>query len=179
MDLRMPGIGGVEAIRRLQASGATAVHVAVTGSGLDGAAQDAIAAGAREVILKPYLEGDLLRRIGAQLGIRYACDDGPARRRVETAARAATARIPTARIPPAVTAQLSRLLSAVPHGLRAELLDAVVRARPQRIESLAAQIGEHSAEAAARIRALAQDFNYDGLSAALTAAAAAPITAGG
>ena len=160
MDLRMPGIGGIEATRRLRAGGCTSVIIALTSSGFDDAKQDGLAAGASDVIWKPYLERDLLQRIATLLGIRYVHDSGAARRTQTSVIATVTE-----------TTELSLLLKTVPQALRAQLHEAVVRVRPQRIDMLAAQIGEHSAEAAARIRALAQDFNYDGLGVALDAAA--------
>jgi CheY-like chemotaxis protein len=160
MDLRMPGIGGVEATRRLRAGGSTSVILALTGSGFDGAEHDGLEAGASGVMLKPYLENDLMQRIATLLGIRYVYATGA----VHCTHAGAIATL-------AETTDLSLALKTVPQALRAQLLDAVVRARPRRIEDLVAQISEHSAEAAARVRTLAQDFNYDGLATALDEAA--------
>jgi PAS domain S-box-containing protein len=160
MDLRMPGIGGIEATRRLRAGGCTSVIIALTGSGFDDARRDGLEAGVTDVMVKPYLENALLQRIATLLGIRYVYSDAAARH-TQTGAIAIVAETPG----------LSLLLKDVPLALRGPLREAVVRVRPQRIEGLAAQINEHSAEAAARIRALAQDFNYDGIIRALDAAA--------
>ncbi|MGE3579755.1 MAG: hypothetical protein AB7I25_14975, partial [Vicinamibacterales bacterium] len=67
---------------------------------------------------------------------------------------------------------LERALRALPAELLAGLRDAAAGARAGRIEQLAAQAAAHSADAAARIRALARDFQYDRLAAALAAVTA-------
>ena len=71
MDLRMPGISGLETVRRLRAGGSTAVIFAVTASGLADAETEARNAGVDDFVRKPYREVDLLATIGERLGVHY------------------------------------------------------------------------------------------------------------
>jgi PAS domain S-box-containing protein len=157
MDLRMPGIGGREAIRRLRAGGAKTPIVVVTASALGETMRDIQDDGANDVVLKPYRQADLLQRIGEWLQVRYVYgrepDTGPSRR-VDPGMEAAA---------------LALLLRDVPGPLVAELQSAVREARLARIELLAAQVAVHSAEGAEQIRTLARDFRYDSLATALGA----------
>jgi len=77
MDVRMAGIGGIEAIRRLRAAGRSTVIVAFTASGLDAMMAEARAAGANEVLLTPYKEAELLHRIADLPRLRYEYADDP------------------------------------------------------------------------------------------------------
>ncbi len=71
MDVRMPGMGGLEAVRRLRESGSKTVIIAVTASSLAEAEEEARDAGADAFVRKPYQEGELLAVIGERLGVRY------------------------------------------------------------------------------------------------------------
>jgi CheY-like chemotaxis protein len=156
MDLRMPGIGGVEAIRRLRASDATVPVLALTASSVESAAEQSIAAGANAMMTKPYVEADLLRAIGDLTGVRY--------RHEAAAAGPADAVADSAR-------SLEQDLRTLPAELIAQLRDAVASARAGRVEQLAGDAAVHSPEAAAGIRALARDFRFDRLADALESAA--------
>ena len=155
MDLRMPGMGGVSAIRQLRASGSQAVIVACTASGLEQECAAALEAGAEETLSKPYREAYLLERIGALLGLRYAYQQKP------------TSVPPAAAASLGSTSTLSELLHGLPDELRAELRDAVLEARPARIEALAERVATHSPLAAQEIMALVRNFAYEPLSEAL------------
>jgi signal transduction histidine kinase/CheY-like chemotaxis protein len=155
MDVRMPGIGGIEAIRRLREAGSKAILVVFTASWFDGVREQALEAGADEVLLKPYREAELLGRIGDLLGVQYTHEED-----ITPAAEARTTEAMR-------VAALSKLLGKVPERLVTELHGAVIEARARRIDELAAQIGEHSADAAAQIRDLAREFRYEGLASAL------------
>lgn len=154
MDLRMPGMGGVEAIRRLRAAGSRAVIVAFTASGFDELEQEARAAGANDVLFKPYREADLLERLAQLLGLRLRFDPEP--ERGERAGAVAGA-----------TPSLAEQLRAVPAPLLAELREAALRARPAALHALAEQVESHASGAAARIHELAENFRYEELTAAL------------
>ena len=71
MDVRMPGMGGLEGVRRLRQSGSKAAIVAVTASGLADTENEAREAGVDAFVRKPYREGELLAAIGERLGVRY------------------------------------------------------------------------------------------------------------
>ena len=71
MDLRMPGMGGLEGIRRLRQSGSKAAIFSVTASGLTDTEDEARESGVDAFVRKPYREGELLAAIGERLGVRY------------------------------------------------------------------------------------------------------------
>lgn len=152
MDLRMPGMGGLEAIRRLRAAQSEAVLVAFTASGFEELTEAALAHGANDVIFKPYRETQLLETIADLLHLELAYE-GDA--------------LPAAPEGPAPPPSLASLLKDVPPPLRQQLRDAVLQARAQRVESLAEEVGAFSAQAATQVRELVRDFRFDDLAAAL------------
>jgi CheY-like chemotaxis protein len=158
MDLRMPGIGGREAIRRLRAAGATTPIVVLTASAFGEQAHEIHEDGADDIHLKPYREADLLQKIGEWLHVRYIHEASPAPPEVKLATE------PTSS---------EGLLRAVPVELLDRLHCAVQEARVGQIELLATQVAEHTVAGAEQIRALARDFRYDSLAAVLGAARAA------
>ena len=62
---------------------------------------------------------------------------------------------------------IGQLLAQLPEALRAELREATLEARVERIEQIAQRAVEHSAAAAEQIRALARRYDYDTLLSAL------------
>ncbi len=155
MDLRMPGMGGLEAVRRLRKSGSRAAIITVTASSMVDAEADARDAGADAFVRKPYQEAELLGVIGERLGIRYTY--GP------TLPRAPAG---TDRRPPAGSA-LSQGLGSLPQALVDQLREAALEGRAKRLEWLADQVEQYSEAASAEIRGLARDFQYDALVSAL------------
>ena len=155
MDLRMPGMGGLEGIRRLRQSGSKATIVSVSASGLAETEKEAREAGVDAFIRKPYQEDALLAVIGERLGVRFVYGlpvPRPSGRTNRNAAGRST---------------LSQRLSSLPPALIEQLREAAIEGRPKRLESLADQVGQHSEEVSAEIRALARDFQYDSLVSAL------------
>jgi PAS domain S-box-containing protein len=154
MDLRMPGMGGIEAIRRLRGARTSAVLVAFTASSIAGAEEEAHEAGADDILLKPYRESDMLHLIGERLGVQYDYEriSQPVARQTTTTTVAAT---------------LPSLLTGVPSGLVEQLRAAALEARAQRIRQLADEVHGHSAVAAELIRDLAGSFRYEDLIEAL------------
>lgn len=65
MDLSMPGVGGIEAIRRLRASGATSPVVVLTSFAEADRVRDAVEAGAIGYLLKDSEPGDVLDAVRA------------------------------------------------------------------------------------------------------------------
>ena len=78
MDLRMPGMSGLDAIRQIreqeQEKGKRIPIMAITASVLDEQCAHATQAGADDFILKPFLQNELLQKIGTLLGIRYVLE---------------------------------------------------------------------------------------------------------
>ena len=153
MDVRMPGLGGLEAIRRLKARRPGLPIIAVTASGLAQTEDEARGAGADAFVRKPYREGELLAVLGEHLGARYA-HDAPMPRRD---GRPGDAKLST----------LSQQLSSLPPSLIEQLRQAAIEGRARRLESLANEARIHSEAASAEILALARDFQYDLLVSAL------------
>jgi signal transduction histidine kinase/DNA-binding response OmpR family regulator len=157
MDLRMPGMNGVEAIRQLRSAGVATPVVAFTASGLDMLAREAVLAGAEEVVLKPCTESVLHETVGRVLQLQYLYEE-PA---------AAVARL----VEPVVrTPQEPQLLADVPQPLLRELLTAAIQARTVQVERLAEQVARHAPAGAERIRKLVREFRMDDLIALLRAA---------
>jgi PAS domain S-box-containing protein len=144
-DLRMPGMDGLEVIRRVrELPGGDAVKiVCVTASAYDTDEAAAMEAGANAFMKKPVRDDELLARIGELVGARLV--DA-----LETSPSGAPAR-------PA----LSQLVQELPADLVRELREAATAARARRIEELAKQVSEHSEAAAAAIAELARSFRYD------------------
>jgi CheY-like chemotaxis protein len=155
MDLRMPGIGGIEAIRRLRATGSKARLLAFTASGFDELTDAARAAGADDVVFKPYRETQLLEKIALLLNLELAYEG-------DTRQQPLRSRAPEA--------PLASLLQRVPVPLREQLREAVLQARAQRVESLANEVDAFSSDAASQVRAMARDFRYEELADALAEA---------
>jgi signal transduction histidine kinase/CheY-like chemotaxis protein/PAS domain-containing protein len=154
MDLRMPGIGGIEATRRLRAAGSSAIIVAFTASGLDDLVAEARAAGADHVFLKPYKEAELVQRLGDWLGVRFVygpADDGE----------------PGGPGPEPPPAELRALVAGVPRRLRDRLRLAAIQARPAQVDELVAEVEAEAPAAAAAVRGLARGFRYHEIAAAL------------
>jgi CheY-like chemotaxis protein/anti-sigma regulatory factor (Ser/Thr protein kinase) len=154
MDLRMPGMNGLEATARLRAAGSEAVVIAITASGLSDAEPQALAAGANAFVRKPYLEADLLTKIATLLGISYTYPK----------------RIPTP--PPSAASAhpglgLRGLRALLPAKLVEDLCDAARKARAQRLKLLAESVRAYSESGARDIALLADSFGYDELLAVL------------
>jgi signal transduction histidine kinase/HAMP domain-containing protein/ActR/RegA family two-component response regulator len=156
MDLRMPGLGGLEAVRRLREGGSTAAIISVTASGLTGVEDDAREAGVDAFVRKPYRDGELLAVIGEQLGIQYIYGS-PGQPPSLTDGQAA------GRLP------LSQILRNLPPDLIDQLRDAAIAGRAKRLEFLADQARQHSEDVSTAIRALVRDFQYETLVSALPA----------
>jgi PAS domain S-box-containing protein len=155
MDLRMPGMGGLEAVRLLRQRGSKAAIFSVTASSLSGAENEARDAGVDRFVRKPYLEGELLAAIGDSLGVRYIYGSSQPRPSV-----------PAAPKKPGGSA-LSRRLSGLPPVLIDQLREAALGGRARQLEFLADQVTQYSEDASAEIRSLAREFEYDALLAAL------------
>ena len=155
MDLRMPGMGGLEGIRRLRQSGSKAAIFSVTASGLAGTENEARESGVDAFVRKPYREGELLAAIGERLGVRYLYGSSVPR--------------PSGRVhrDAAGRSTLSQRLSSLPPALIDQLREAAIEGRAKRLESLADVVEQHSEDVSAEVRALARDFQYDALVSAL------------
>ena len=146
MDLQMPGMGGVEAIRRLRLAGSNAAIVVNTASVDEGAEIEVLEAGADAFVRKPAPEGELLDTVARTMRLTL----------VETGA------LPVPVATPAIVAP-AIALRPVPAALLAQLADAARQARVSQILKTAGEIEKHDAAAAECVRQLVQDFRYDDL----------------
>ncbi|MHC9542082.1 MAG: PocR ligand-binding domain-containing protein [Vulcanimicrobiota bacterium] len=71
MDIRMPVMDGLEAIRRIKATGITTRIVALTAHALEEEKMEILAAGCDDFIRKPYRETEVFETLARQLGIRF------------------------------------------------------------------------------------------------------------
>lgn len=74
MDIRMPQMNGIEAIKKLHALDPTMKIMAVTGSTAKEDTADAIKAGASEVIIKPFNQNEMAFRIVKNLREKIKAD---------------------------------------------------------------------------------------------------------
>jgi len=144
MDLHMPGMGGLAAIKVLRQADTQAVIVVTTAGAGDGTANAVLAAGAAGMLRKPYRESELFETIGRAMGVNF----------IEVDAGAAE--------PPHVapTVDLGSLVRTIPPDLIAKLREASLQARASRLVQLADQVAVHSGQAADAIRELADGFRY-------------------
>lgn len=71
MDIRMPVMDGMEAIRRIRATGITTRIVALTAHALEEEKIEILAAGCDDFIRKPYRETEVFEVLAKQLGVRF------------------------------------------------------------------------------------------------------------
>jgi CheY-like chemotaxis protein len=151
MDLHMPGIGGLAAIRQLRKAGTKAAIVVATAAADDSTEESVAAAGADALIRKPYRDAELFDAIARSMGATF----------VEAPAAPQVAARRSARPP------LATLLRDVPPDLADELATAARQARATRLSQLAERVAVHSEEAATVIREMANSFRYKALLEAL------------
>ncbi len=73
-DIRMPGVNGIELVRKLKSSGTPCPVILITGHGDVALAVEAMKAGAVDFIEKPFDDGALLGAIRAALELRPAAE---------------------------------------------------------------------------------------------------------
>jgi two-component system, LuxR family, response regulator FixJ len=84
-DIRMPGLNGIELVRKLKSQGAACPVILITGHGDVALAVEAMKAGAADFIEKPFDDDALLDAIRAALGARAESSGGStARKEAET-----------------------------------------------------------------------------------------------
>jgi signal transduction histidine kinase/FixJ family two-component response regulator len=152
MDLHMPGMGGMAAIKVLREADSEAVIVVTTAGADDSTEAEASDAGAAGFLRKPYRESELFETLGRAMGVRFI--------EVEGAAAPADTERP----------DLAVLVRQIPADLIAELREACRQARSTRLVQLADRVAEHSGDAAEAIRELAGSFRYRVLLEALEGA---------
>ena len=146
MDMRMPGMDGREATRRIKAApgGAETRIVALTASSFEEERADILAAGCDDFLRKPYRAATLLELMDKHLGVRYVYGEAGA-----------------APEPPAAgEGDPAEALRSLPGPLLERLERAAVRAEMSEIDRLIGEVAGQNPAAAARLRALADGFEY-------------------
>lgn len=143
MDVHMPGIGGLEAIRRLRAVGSGVPVIVMTAAADQETEFAAHQAGADAVVRKPYRIRDLVATIARLLGVTT----------VEIGAGHAVA-LPVEPIGSVAD------LRGIPAEMASALRAACRAARASEVAALADAIAPHAPEAAAAIRRMANAFQY-------------------
>jgi PAS domain S-box-containing protein len=154
MDMRMPGMDGAEAIRRIRAmrGGGEVKIVSITASAFEEDRQVALAAGADAFIAKPFQETDLFAKIGVLARVKYL-HSGPV----------SPSLVPRSSPPAAAV-----LSACLPGPLVDSMVEAVAAADLERLTGLIAAAEKIAPPAAAHLRRLAEKFEYDRLVAWLT-----------
>jgi PAS domain S-box-containing protein len=151
MDLRMPGMGGREAIKQLRSSGSNASIIAISASVTPDHRRDVLKDGADAFIAKPHSDAELFAIIGEILEIEYVyTNENPAYANlVENLNMTAST------------------IANLPPGLVNELRQTTISAQINQLYELINRVEDHSPEIAKQLRLLADDFEYDKLLAIL------------
>ena len=146
MDLRMPVMDGYEATRRVRAlpGGKEVKIIAVTASIFGEINRDALAAGADNLMLKPFREAELFEKMGSLLGAEYVYEE-------EASAGYAGEQTAGTLLPGSV--------GGLPPELAARLRKAAVAGDFQLLMELADSVEAQNARLAATLRALAEKFD--------------------
>jgi PAS domain S-box-containing protein len=126
MDRRLPVMDGLDATRRIRAmeGGRDVKIVALTASVFEEQRTEVLAAGMDEFVRKPYRPAEILDCMERQLGVRYVSDEQP------SAGAGATGEL------------RPEALAALPSGLRAELMDALICLDVERISEIVQRVSE-------------------------------------
>ena len=144
MDMRMPGIGGAEAIRRIRAAhpgdGLKIISVSASVFPIDEA--QFRSAGANDFLSKPVVLQDLMETLGTCLGLEF-----------DTSGQAALVESPNATF-----AEVD-----LPDELKASLREAAVQADISRLQHIISLIDPSVHPVAHRLRTLTANFDYEAL----------------
>lgn len=147
MDLRMPGMGGLETIRRLRTRGSKARIIAISASVSPGNQEESIKQGADDFLAKPFADAELFARIQSALNVDFLYKNEKASWLVSS--------------PLEQNEALPLLLSRVPDSLIEDIRDATSTVRIERLQSLIDRVQEHSREGAVQLRRLVNSFQYE------------------
>jgi PAS domain S-box-containing protein len=150
MDLRMPGLNGYDAIRRIRQlqQGAPVAIIAVTASVFEEDRQQVFDAGGDDFLGKPLRDATLFAKLKEYTGVEYEYGEGPSPAAAERPPRAITSRDVAAALPPAICGNLrSASLSADFYAIIA-MLD---------------EVAAHAPDVAAALRSRVDNFDYAGV----------------
>ncbi|MBI5251466.1 MAG: response regulator [Desulfomonile tiedjei] len=149
MDGAMPVMDGLEATRRIKMSFHNIPVIMVTASALEEDRGKMLAAGADDVIRKPYREYDLLGSIQAQLGVEYVCCEDSA--------------IVGGEISLLSPSVIPEALTALPADLIEEMREATINGYLDRLRYLLENVANYDGQLANGLRVLAERYEYDTL----------------
>lgn len=149
MDMHMPQMNGYEATRTIlrQANGAEPVIIAVTASAFNEERESILEVGCRDFLRKPVQTTHVLDAIHQYLGVHYVYAEA------ENQAAAVPVMAQTG-------ASLPEALAALPAEIQAQLIDATSQADMGQVNELIAVIQRHDPSLAAKLKRLADDFEY-------------------
>lgn len=145
MDMRMPGMDGYEATRRLKATASAPPVIAVSASALAEERERILATGAVELICKPFRENELFLVIGRILGVEYRYGEKIV---VSTPDEEAIRLLP-------------QDLEALPEALREELRCALLALNVEAIRAAIARIGVQNGSLAKTMGRLEKEYQFD------------------
>lgn len=149
MDGAMPVMDGLEATRRIKKEFHDIPVIMVTANALEEDRGKMLAAGADDVIRKPYREYDLLGSIKAQLGLEYVYSE-----QVTSVDPNDESLSPT--LPPAS-------LAALPPDLVEKMKEATINGYLDRLRRLLDKVANYDRKLAEGLRILADRYEYDTL----------------
>ncbi|WP_300449233.1 response regulator [Accumulibacter sp.] len=152
MDVRMPGMDGREATRRIKAAagGHETKIIALTASSFEEQRQEILAAGCDDFLRKPFREAEVLDILARHLGVRYV-------RGVQAA--------PPAIAPAMDASDIIAALRTAPAEWLARLQCAAVRAWISEVESVIAEARVFDAALASTLARFADNLDYGRIAA--------------
>jgi len=153
MDLRMPGIGGVEAIRRLRAAGCEAAIVAISASVTSDQRQKALDAGAQGFLGRPHANAELFHKIGEVMDLDFVYPSRAASTRATSSSRALESPMEG--------------VKRLPMDLVDELLEAIRLGQLEKMAGAIKRMAEFEPATAAQLLRMADRFEYETMTALL------------
>jgi DNA-binding response OmpR family regulator len=145
MDLHLPVMGGIEAAREIRTlqGGRKVKIVALTASVFGHQQSEVLASGLDDFVRKPYRREMIFACLARHLGVRYLYRDTP-----------------RASPPHPVPALQPEALAVLPHRLRRELAEALVRLEPGPIAEAIGRVSEQDAHLGGVLARAAERFGY-------------------
>jgi CheY-like chemotaxis protein len=157
MDMRMPGMDGYEATRRIKATtrGHATIIIALTASALEEDREVILSEGCDDYMRKPFREADLLAALEKHLGARFLYAEAPAGQPAPTA----EPRAEGTTLPDGPT--LSAALATMPPAWLDELQEATILGNLQGIMAVVDRVRERDRALAEALERLANGFAHD------------------
>jgi PAS domain S-box-containing protein len=160
MDMRMPVMDGHNATTHIKntTKGQETVIIALTATAFEEERERVLLEGCDDFIRKPFHEGEIFEMLSKHLGIKFLYEEGEPAEEISPAT-----------VPPG--AELSpEDLTAIPQSVLTALDNATVEADLTKINYLIDQIGIQEPEVADQLRVMANNFDYQKITALLASA---------